>query len=74
MRISIPGIGGNLGECILCGDTFLKEILLNQTVPIHKDKCLETLKKNGTDWRTLPDGPLRREFENHFSEKTKVTP
>jgi hypothetical protein len=78
MRVSIPGVGGSLGECILCGETFLQEILLNQTVPtvriegfnrdlpIHKEKCLPLLEKNGTDWHTLPDGPLRKEFEKNY--------
>jgi hypothetical protein len=80
MRISIPGIGGSLGECVLCGETFLKEIMLDQTVPtvrvegfdvdlpIHREKCLSALEKNGPDWRTLPDGPLRKEFEKHFGD------
>ena len=76
MRVSIPGVGGSLGECILCGDTFLKEIMFNQTVPtiqidgfsmalpIHREKCLPTLQANGPNWRNLPDGPLRKEFED----------
>ncbi|HTY25593.1 MAG TPA: hypothetical protein VMC85_20860 [Desulfomonilaceae bacterium] len=80
MKLDIPGIDGSLGECVLCGESFLKEIMLNQTVatihldgfnaalPIHKETCLPALEKNGPDWKTLPDGPLRREFAKHFSE------
>jgi hypothetical protein len=60
--------------CALCGDTFLAEILMGkrvQTVEIEgmdkdvclHDKCLTVLKKNGSDWRTLPEGPLRRAYE-----------
>jgi len=78
---NMPGPGGSLGLCALCGDTFMAEILLGkkvQTVEIEgmdKDvclhaKCLTVLRKNGTDWHTLPDGPLRRAYakaagENH---------
>ena len=28
LRISIPGIGGSLGECVICGDSFVTEVLL----------------------------------------------
>ena len=76
MKISIPGIGGNLGECVICGDTFLSEILLGELVqmieivglsrqvPVHT-KCVPTLQAvvdAGGDWRLLPEGPLRREY------------
>lgn len=76
MRVSIPGIGGSLGECCVCGGTFLTEILLHQTVPmieiegLSRDvpvhtKCVDTLqgvKDQGGNWRLLPEGPLRQEF------------
>ena len=67
MRISLPGIGGSLGECVLCGESFCKEILLGQSVPmihvdgfdrdlpIHKEKCLPALESNGPDWHNLPE-------------------
>lgn len=76
MRVSIPGPGGSLGECIVCGQTFLAEILLGTIVqmveiggfdrqlPVH-NKCLETLQAvmdSGGDWKKLPAGPLRDEF------------
>jgi hypothetical protein len=75
---NMPGPGGSLGMCALCGDTFMLEILLGrnvQTVEIEgfdKDvclhlKCVEVLEKNGSDWRTLPDGPLRRAYEKAAS-------
>ncbi|MGA9668385.1 MAG: hypothetical protein WBQ94_04210 [Terracidiphilus sp.] len=73
MRRDLPGIGGSLGECVLCGESFAFEVLLGKAVnmieikgfskelPIH-GKCLTALEANGKDWRTLPEGPLRREF------------
>lgn len=79
MRLNIPGINGSLGECVLCGDTFLQEILLYQTVPminidgfsknlpVHQ-KCLKILENNGPNWKTLPNGPLRQEFAKGESE------
>ena len=80
MRLDIPGIGGSLGECVFCGESFLKEIMLNHSVamihldgfdsalPIHKETCLPALERNGPDWKLLPDGPLRREFAKHFDK------
>jgi len=73
VKVSYPGIGGSLGECVLCGECFAREVMLGESVhmihvdgferdlPIH-GKCLEVLKQNGKDWRTLPEGPLRKEF------------
>ena len=76
MRVDIPGIGGSLGECCVCGKPFLKEILLRQQVamigieglsrdvPVHQDcvKTLQSVKDAGGNWRLLPEGPLRAEF------------
>lgn len=71
---NMPGPGGSLGLCALCGDTFLMEILLrtnvqmveivgmDKNVCLHQ-KCMKVLEKNGPDWRTLPEGPLRRAYE-----------
>jgi len=71
---SMPRPGGSLGKCALCGDDFLKEILLgesvatimcswfpNQRLPMHKacaDKVGESMV--ATD---LPPGPLRTAWE-----------
>lgn len=71
---NMPGVGGSLGMCGVCGDGFMTEILLGQRVQMievdgfDKDicvhaKCLKTLEANGSDWRTLPDGPMRRAYE-----------
>ena len=71
---NMPGPGGSLGMCALCGDTFLVEILLGtmvhrlEIVGMDKDvclheKCMKVLENNGPDWRALPDGPLRRAYD-----------
>ncbi len=70
---NMPGPGGSLGMCALCGEGFMLEILMGrkvQTVEIGgmdkdvclHDKCMKVLKQNGSDWRTLPEGPLRRAY------------
>lgn len=73
MRVDRPGIGGSLGQCVVCGDTFALEILTGKSVdmmrvngidadlPLHR-KCKKKLPKDG-DWKKLPEGPLRQEFE-----------
>lgn len=70
---NMPGIGGSLGMCAVCGDTFMAEIILGRNVRtievagfdkdmcVH-DKCLTVLENNGSDWHTLPEGPLRRAY------------
>ena len=80
---NMPGPGGSLGMCALCGEGFMLEILMGksvQTVEIEgmdKDvclhgKCYDVLKKNGSDWRTLPEGPLRRAYETASSQSAEA--
>jgi hypothetical protein len=67
----VPGPGGSLGECALCGESFVKEVITGErfhTIEIpgiegelclHKG-CLETMEAaKGKGWEALPDGPLR---------------
>lgn len=79
---NMPGIGGSLGMCALCGEGFLTEILLGQTVQtveivgMDKDvclhaKCLTILEKNGPDWHSLPEGPLRRAYARASTEESQ---
>mgnify|MGYP001613218545 CR=1 FL=1 len=77
----MPGPGGSLGMCALCGEGFLLEILLGKMVNtvgvegmdkdvcLH-DKCLAVLEKNGPDWHTLPEGPLRRAYAKAAGDTT----
>ena len=71
----MPGIGGGLGQCAVCGKSFVKEVLLGRLVRtieidgidgelcIH-DACLNRLALiRGKDWELLPDGPLREIYE-----------
>lgn len=84
--IKIPGPGGSLGECAICGKTFTTEIILGQSVPsfrvdmldadlpAHKD-CLEVVKKiTDGDWRKVPEGPIRRFFADCDAERQSANP
>lgn len=65
----MPGPGGSLGQCAICGKPFLAEVLLGETVKEfnvngtdqglfgHK-KCLKEIANIKT-FDELPDGPLR---------------
>jgi hypothetical protein len=77
---AMPGPGGSLGKCALCGDDFLKEILLgesvatimcswfpNQLLPMHKE-CADKVGDN-TVATDLPPGPLRTAWEESQVEK-----
>lgn len=78
---AMPGVGGSLGKCAVCGDTFLYEIMfaksvqtvhvdgISKSLPVH-DECLKVLEENGPDWKTLPQGPLREAFEQSTKETT----
>lgn len=69
----MPGIGGSLGQCALCGNNFVMEIILGkkvasfsvrgveQTLFAH-DKCLK--EYDGKDATDLPpESPLRQAYE-----------
>lgn len=71
---NMPGPGGSLGMCAICGGTFLAEILLGKRVQMVEivgmdkdvcvhDKCMTVLQTNGPNWRNLPEGPLRRAYQ-----------
>ena len=78
---NMPGPGGSLGMCAVCGGPFIKEILIGESVeimgsfgfskdfPVHK-KCKELLIKVGETkrWQDLPDGPIRKCYE----ERTNI--
>lgn len=80
-HFGIPGIGGSLGTCALCGKPFVTEIILgnpvqsfsvggcNQRLYGH-DKCLADLKTSGRlDVLTLPkESPLRQAYERQSVE------
>jgi diadenosine tetraphosphate (Ap4A) HIT family hydrolase len=34
MKIDMPGLGGSLGECVICGKPFLKEILCGENIAL----------------------------------------
>lgn len=71
-----PGIGGSLGECALCGETFLTEIVLSKSVrKINVKSCAQDLYAhqecidkiedvNSFDVSALPEkSVLRRAYE-----------
>jgi hypothetical protein len=73
----IPGPGGSLGRCALCGKNFMKEVITGQVVTtghvtgipdelcFHRECCktLTVLITIGAGWQDLPRGPLRTCFE-----------
>jgi hypothetical protein len=80
MKLDYPGIGGSLGQCVLCGESFAMEVILGKNVPmigidgfgkdlpVHQ-KCLDSLMKiKGQGWESLPEGPLRQAYAEHFAE------
>jgi hypothetical protein len=71
-HFGMPGVGGSLGKCAVCGDTFLLAILTgNKVVPFQvggikqtlyaHPPCYEKVEKI-TDPKDLPDGPLKDAF------------
>ena len=81
----IPGIGGSLGKCAVCGDAFAYEVLtgenvisfhmkaFKQTLYGHK-KCadyLEQFCKEGKTWEELRDGPIKQAFQEAADKQTR---
>ena len=82
LRYAIPGPGGSLGSCAVCGETFLKEILLGESVdsigingiakdlPVHK-KCAAAVIACQGPWEEIranfPRGPMYDCFEEEFA-------
>ena len=79
----MPGPGGSLGECALCGEPFLKEILFGEnvksfTVPgcsqnlFGHDKCLKEFQ--GKTMLDLPEkSALRQAYEKQESDKAEAS-
>ncbi len=86
----MPGPGGALGKCALCGDNFLVEIIMAKTVQsfgidgikqtlFGHDKCIKDLKaniaRNGTALvADLPDGPLKQSMQPKEKENDDRVP
>jgi len=84
LRYAIPGVGGSLGMCAVCGDTFVAELLLGQSVggltiagldhsvPVH-DKCADTVTSLQGPWKDVrdkfPEGPLKKCFDEQLAEQ-----
>lgn len=81
-HFGMPGPGGSLGTCALCGECFMVEIVMGASVKSFKqagssttfyghDKCLEDAK----NFKTLLDlpekSPLRQAYEKQEREKTE---
>jgi len=70
----MAGPGGSLGQCVLCGATFLVEILMGKSVHVIEvpgidgdlaihERCQDQMTELlGHPWQDLPDGPLRRAY------------
>lgn len=75
----MPGLGGSLGECALCGEPFITEIMLGQSVKSFRmggvksdlfghDKCLKEFE--GKTCLDLPaKSAIRKLYESQQAEK-----
>jgi len=86
LRYGIPGPGGSLGMCAVCGETFLKEVLFSETVqmlrvdpidrdlPVHK-KCGDAIVSLQGSWSEIrdkfPPGPLHDAFDEWQRESAE---
>ena len=85
LKYSIPGIGGSLGTCVICGDNFAAEMILGKSVktisvagmdkdslPVH-EKCAEKVVELSGPWTDIrdkfPEGPMKRFFDEESAER-----
>jgi hypothetical protein len=70
----MPGIGGSLGCCAVCGKSFIAEIIGDAKVRVIEvdgidgdlcvhDDCMPALEGARDRWEELPEGPLRAAYE-----------
>jgi hypothetical protein len=83
IRYAIPGIGGSLGMCAVCGESFLAEIMMGQSVdslklggvdkdlPVHT-KCAEKVIALQGPWKEIrdkfPEGPIKKAFDEEYTD------
>lgn len=72
-HFGMPGPGGSLGQCALCGENFLAELILGKSVKAFSlgqneqtlyghDKCL--IEYDGKQAMELPAAsPIRKKYE-----------
>ena len=85
-HVGCPGVGESLGQCAVCGDSFLTEIVFHESVKTfsltvsdqmlyaHK-KCLSLIKKLSKQNKTLLDlpekSPLRKAAEKQLRNQNE---
>lgn len=83
LKCAIPGVGGSLGMCAICGESFVRECIFGQatagmkisgfdrTLPVH-DACGDKVKSLQGPWEEIrdkfPKGPLYDCFEEEFQK------
>ena len=86
MSFGCPGIGGSLGQCALCGESFVVEVCLGLPVKPFKFtncedtlyghvKCIDQIGDKEFDVLTLPPkSPLRRAYERGVTSEPQFPP
>lgn len=83
IEYGIPGIGGSLGKCAVCGESFALEIMLHRSVdsikvpgceadlPVHS-KCADLALSLQGPWAEIrdkfPEGPMKKAFDEACKE------
>lgn len=78
----MPGPGGSMGMCALCGENFLKEVITGSRVRsitvdgvdselFAHDKCIAAFAKENLPVTDLPEkSPLRQAYERNQKGKS----
>jgi len=79
-HVGMPGPGGSIGSCALCGGNFLAAILgVGKSISFTVPGCDQTLyghpecikKYDGKEWQELPpESPLHKAIEKQSKEAT----
>jgi hypothetical protein len=83
LRYQMPGVNGSLGACAICGDTFLREILMGERIgfvqlneidrdlPAHK-KCGDAVRNLVGTWDQIrdrfPKGPMYDALDEEYEK------
>lgn len=83
-HFGVPGIGGSLGKCAICGETFITEMITGANIKTFKqagcsttfyahNKCLEDAQKCETLLDLPETSPLRQAYERQERERTEAS-
>ena len=80
MLQGMPGPGGSLGQCQICGKSFITEVAMGKKITVGRvpgidcdlavhETCIPLIV--GKPWQEMPDGPVKEAFERALMNESE---